>query len=109
EHAHAKTDGAAGDRLANCAIANDAESSAPDVAPEHQAWGTYAPSPGADEAIAFGHAPRRREHQGKGEIGGSFAKHARSVADRDLHAGGGAEVNIVNADREITDNGEARG
>ena len=78
-----------------------------DVAAEHLPVPMFASCPRAP-AIALGDAPRGRHQQAEGEVRGRIGQHARRMADGDAGAGRSRDIYIVEADREVADDAQAR-
>src|SRR2546425_5920406 len=66
------------------------------------------PLAGADVVHAFDHSPRRGHEEREGQVGGRLGQNARRVADRDAALGRGPDVDVVEADRVVRYDAQAR-
>ena len=83
EHLHAEAGGAARDRLADAAEADDPERRAGDVGAEEAAGIPGVPLAAVRERRRLGDPARRRHQQREGEVGGGLGQCVGRVADRD--------------------------
>ncbi len=83
DHLHAEARGAPRHGLADAAEPDHTEDRAVHVDAVVRVEAASFPSPGADVGFGLRRAPRRREDQEEGEIGGRVVEHAGRVAHRD--------------------------
>ena len=61
----------------------------------------------ANERVAFSHAPGRRQHQRKREIGGSVIQHSRRIAHQHAVRRRRCDIDIVEAHAHVRDHPDA--
>ena len=109
EHPHREAVRALRHRLADQpAAADQPERLAPDRSAEQMRGLPAGKFPRAHHAVALDHAPRHREHQPEGEIGGRFGRDRRHHGDREAPRGRGGNVDIGRRDRLRGDKAQLR-
>jgi hypothetical protein len=100
---HAEGRGAAGERLADPAHADDGEALAGQRAAEKVGRPPAGPAALADKALSFAEPPQRHQDEGHGDVGGVLGKDVGRVGDCDAAGARRLEVDIVRADAVIGD------
>ena len=99
QHAHVEAVGAAGDRLADAPVADDAQRRAVHVGAQEGGGLPREPGAGGDGGGRVGELARGGQQEREGQVGGRLGQHAGGVADRDAASPARLEVDIVGADR----------
>src|SRR4029079_12507628 len=83
------------------AHAQDAEPLAGDVHAHQLGWRPTDPAVGAQHGRAVVCPPGGAQHAQHGDVGGGVGQHVGRVADQDVALGGGRDVNVLVAHREV--------
>jgi hypothetical protein len=100
---HVEAAGAPCDDLADPPHADDAQALAGHLGADHEGRAPVAPFAGAHQTLALAGAPRRTEHEQKGDLGGRVAQHVGGVGDDNAAPLGRLEVDVIDADRHVGD------
>ena len=107
--AHAKAVVApAGNALADAAHAQDAQRAAMHLGAGKHVHAPAVPEPGAQKALALGHAAGGGQQQGKAEVGGGFGQHVGGVGAQHAVCGEGRHIEIVEAHGHVGHDGQLR-
>src|SRR5437773_1976133 len=108
ENPHRKAAAAACHPLPDVSEPIKAEGLRVNVPPVEQIELPAVPAALPDVSVAFDHAPRHGEQQGKRQVGRSFLKRSGRARHRDAARGAGGEVQIVVADAGIRNGAKLR-
>ena len=109
DHGHVEGQRAAGDGLADPAVAEDAQGGAgADVEADQHPRAPHPWLAGADEPVAFGDAAGGGEDQRERVVGGGPVQDAGGVGDGDPGGGGRGQVDVVVPDGDVRDDLQLR-
>src|SRR6266851_3343376 len=108
EDAHVEAFGAVRNASADAADADEAKRGIENIGTEHHVDRPPLELPLAREVVSLDHPPCRRHQEGECEIRRGVVEHARRVRDHYLVRGRSGKVDVVETDRDVADDLQAR-